>query len=219
METAGSRPFPPHLVKEAACHDPRRLLSVRHLRFVRRGSPLGSCDADRVVRPLLALRIAYARGEQKGVRCRKMQPENDARAKPTRAPSPLPTPDRRPVHVGRLFPCGRLTRESHVDLRQPTGRVLRHANVPLRVARFETAPALASSPPRPCHRARETPSFPGVLRMPTERATFSPRSARFRVVEARSRTTRDDFMIRDVGRGLRDEGPTCPLHVNGVEAS
>jgi len=107
------------------------------------------------------------------------------------------------VRVERLCPCGRPTRESHVDLRRLTGRALRHANVPLRVlSRFETAPALASSPYRPCHGA-SAPSFPGALRTSTEPAAISPRAARFRVFEARSRTTHDDFTTCDVGRGLR----------------
>lgn len=64
-------------------------------------------------------------------------------------------------------------------------------------------------PVHPCHGV-EAPAFAGALRTSTEPATVSPRSARFRVFEARSRTTRNDFMTSDVGRGLRAKDPSAP---------
>jgi len=122
-----------------------------------------------------------------------------------RARCPLPAPGRRPVRVGRSCSCERPTRESHVDLRRRTGRALRHAEKTSlyafsRVSRprrllLRARPARATG--------REAPGFPGALRTSTEPAANPPRAARFRVFQARSRTTRDDFTTSDVGRGLR----------------
>lgn len=176
--------------------------------FGRSSSPCVSCDAVRVVHPSLAPRFACARARQEMFDAEVCNLISDARARTdVRARCPFPAPACLPVRVERLCPCERPTRESHVILRRRPGHALRHADIPLRVqSRFETAPALASSPTRPCHRA-SAPSFPGALRTSTELVTPPHRAARFRVFQARSRTTRHDFMTSDVSRGLRDEGP------------
>lgn len=115
----------------------------------------------------------------------------------------------RPLRVGRLFPFGRPTRESHVDLRRRPGRASRRVVITsLRVVAFRGR-AGSFEPVRPCHGA-EAPAFAGALRTSTEPATLSSRSARFRVFEARSRTTRNDFMTSDVGRGLRVKDRSAP---------
>lgn len=118
--------------------------------FVRSSSPFVSCDAARVVHPSLASRFACACEKQEVFDTEVCNLNTDARAKTVfRARYPFPAPGCRPVRVERLCPCGRPTRESHVDLRRRPGRALRHANISLRVlSRFETALALASSPSR-----------------------------------------------------------------------
>jgi hypothetical protein len=124
----GSRPLPLSLVKGTACHDPRRLPSVRHPSSL--GAAPRACLATiaRVIHPLLAPRFACAREKQKVFDTEVCNLKYDARARTDfRARCPSPAPDRRPVRVERLCPCGRPTRESHVDLRRHTGRALRHA--------------------------------------------------------------------------------------------
>lgn len=72
------------------------------------------------------------------------------------------------------------------------------------------------SRPRRLSRARPpvprggAPAFAGALRTSTEPATVPPRADRFRVFEARSRPTRNDFMTSDVGRGLRVKDLSAP---------
>jgi hypothetical protein len=67
---------------------------------------------------------------------------------------------------------------------------------------------------------REAPAFAGALRTSTEPATISPCAARFRVFQARRRTTQSDFMTSDVGRGLRDESKdSCPPTPQGSGAT
>lgn len=163
----------------------------------------------RVDRPSLALRFAFARGRAGGARCRILQPETDARARTcVRARCPLPAPDRRPLRVGRLFPFGRPTRESHVDLRRRPGRASRRAVSPLY--------ALRVSRPRRLSRARPPVPRGGVAGFRRSAAYVDGArhsSAPLRPVprfEARSRTTRDDFMTSDVGRGLRVKDLSAP---------
>lgn len=163
----------------------------------------------RVDHPSLALRFACARGRAGGARRRILQPETDARARTcVRARCPLPAPDRRPLRVGRLFPFGRPTRESHVDLRRRPGRALRRAVPPLY--------ALRVSRPRRLFRAR--PPVPrgggagfrrGAAYVDGARHWFVPLRPVPRF-EARSRTTRNGFMTSDVGRGLRVKDLSAP---------
>jgi hypothetical protein len=83
---------------------------------------------------------------------------------------------------------------------------LRCANVPLRVvSRFETALALASSPSRlATSGCAELPR--SAANVDGARHSFTSRRPVPRF-EARSRTTRNDFMTSDVGRGARAKDP------------
>jgi len=151
--------------------------------FARSSSPCGSCDATRVVHPSLVSRFACARGRQEVFDTEVCNLNSDARARTdVRARCPFPAPDCRPVHVERLCPCGRPTRESHVDLRRRAGHALRHAMTSLyafsRVSRprwllLRACITLATG--------RCAPSFLGALRTSTELTTISPCAARFRI--------------------------------------
>jgi len=151
--------------------------------FVRSSSPCVSCDAARVVHPSLASRFACARARQEMIDTEVCNLNSDARARTdVRARCPFPAPACRPVRVERSCPCERPTRESHVICAAVRDMPCGMPDISLRViSRFETAQALASSPPRPCHGA-SAPSFPGALRTSTEPVTIPHRPARFRVL-------------------------------------
>lgn len=92
-------------------------------------------------------------------------------------------PDRRPVHVERLFPFGRPTRESHVDLRRRPGRALRHARTSLyALSAFRDRTGSCFEPASPVPRGEMNAGFhPGVLRTSAEPAASSSHAARFRI--------------------------------------
>jgi len=134
--------------------------------------------------PFASLSLCLRAREAEGIRCRSLQPELLTRGhEPTFELAALP-PRRtvlRSASSGRALagdPPGEATSICAAVRDMPRGMPF----IPLRVlSRFETAPALASSPHRPCHRA-SAPSFPGALRTSTEPATISCRAARFRAV-------------------------------------
>jgi hypothetical protein len=151
--------FPRPDVNGTACHDPRCLPPLAR-RVRSRPPPAVSCDGDEVVEHELAARSAFrhACGNDE-TKKRSLQPDYDARARPTELRSLS-----RAGAVARYAFRRRgipLRQESHADLRRRSERVSRHAAPLTRCARFGVAPALAfaTSPHRTCRGAtcRVTP--------------------------------------------------------------
>jgi len=203
--SVGSRPLPPPFVKRTACHDPRRLPPALGPSSLERAPR--ACLATRSGCPSLASPSLWL-APRKGQGASKL-PES-ATLMLTRGHEPcvrarVLSPRRTVVRkrVGRSCPCGRPTRESHVDLRRRTGRASRHAkNAPLYAFSRVSRPRRLSRARSPVPRGEVSAGFRRSAAYVDGARRYFPRRRTVRL--ATSRPTPKDFTTSDVGRGLRE---------------
>lgn len=161
VESEGSRPFPSTLGERGDLSRSETPSFVTASLFVQSGSPRVSSDDARVVHPLLALRFACARGGQEMFDAEVCNLIRRAGTTVVRARCPFPASDRRPMRVRWLFPFGRLTWESHVDLRRRPGRVLRRVRTSLyALSAFRDRTGSCFEPASPVPRGEKNAGLP-----------------------------------------------------------
>lgn len=178
--SVGSRPLPPPLVKETACHDPRRLLPAFHPSSLGE-APRASLATRSGCPPLASPSIGLRRRETGSFETGICNLETDARARTfVRARCPSPAPDCRPVARRAVV----LLRATHPGKPRrsapPYGACLTAHQIHLFTRSLAFRGRAGSlEPVRPCHGAKCPPAFAGALRTMTELATFPPGAARF----------------------------------------